>query len=161
VSIAVRLAVAEDMKTVIDLSYRIWPVCYAGILTPEQIQNLLMRIYDEETLREDARAGHLYFLAWDEKEAVGYASGYKEGNAVRLKKLYVLPECQGQGVGQCLTDAVIRAFADAEEMRLYVNCDNTPAQRYYERRGFVRMGEAPVKMGDFHFTDFIYAKALT
>lgn len=156
----IRPLVLADMPLVRALARRIWPVAYAGILTPEQIENLLTRIYEVENLQKEWAEGHRFWAACDDGLAVGYASGYREDAAVWLKKLYVLPECQGRGVGRALMQTVIEAFAPAEEIRLLVNSGNHAAQAFYTRCGFSCAAEVPVQMGDFQFTDFVYVKPI-
>lgn len=153
------LAIA-DMPLVIDLAWRIWPVAYAGVLTAEQIENLLSRIYRAENLEQECAEGHRFWAAYDGGKAVGFASGYRQGSTVWVKKLYVLPECQGRGVGRMLMQTVIDAFAPAEEIRLLVNSGNHAAQKFYARCGFICGGKVPVQMGDFAFTDFVYVKPI-
>lgn len=154
----VRPLAAHEKGLVIELSKAIWPVAYAGVLTPEQIGNLLLRIYSPENLAQEMAAGHRFWLAERQGAPLGYASGYREGGSIWLKKLYVLPQCQGQGVGRTLLNAVIAAFVPADDVRLLVNNRNLAAQRFYERCGFVHVADAPVRMGDFDFVDFVYAK---
>lgn len=156
----IRPLALADMPLVRALARRIWPAAYAGILTPAQIENLLMRIYDVGSLEKEWADGHRFWVAWDGGVAVGYASGYREGAAIWLKKLYVLPDCQGRGVGRALMQSVIDAFVPAEEIRLLVNSGNHAAQKFYARCGFAFAGEVPVQMGDFNFTDYVYVKAI-
>lgn len=159
-TVHIRPLATGEMDVVIDLSQRIWPQAYAGILTAAQIGNLLARIYSPENLAQEIADGHCFWLAEVRDEPLGYASGYREGRTIWLKKLYVLPQCQGQGVGRALMNAVIAAFLPADEVRLFVNNGNLAAQRFYERCGFVRAAEVAVRMGDFDFTDFVYARSL-
>lgn len=53
-----------------------------------------------------------------------------------------------------------QSFSSAQEMRLFVNCKNVAAQNFYLHVGFERVAEVPVKMGDYHFTDYIYRRSL-
>ena len=147
------------LSTVSLLAHRIWPAAYAGILTPAQIDNLLSRIYSPENLRREWVDGHRFWLAHDD-EPVGYASAYRDDGIVWLKKLYVLPQCQGRGIGRALMEAATAAFMPARELRLLVNSGNLPAQRFYERQGFARLAEMPVRMGDFEFVDYVYGRVL-
>jgi len=63
-----------------------------------------------------------------------------------LDQLCVHPERFGAGVAEALI-AAAREHAP-ERVRLDVNADNFRALRFYERQGFVRMGEgAPSKSG--------------
>ncbi len=149
---------ASQLPLVIDLARRIWPAAYAGVLAPGQIDNLLMRIYSAENLTAELAAGHRFWAAYDDGVPVGYASGYRDGTVVWIKKLYVLPQCQGRGIGRILMETIVTAFAPSEEVRLLVNNGNVAAQAFYSRCGFERIAAVPVKMGDFGFTDFVYRR---
>lgn len=151
---------AADRTLVIDLSRRIWPHAYAGVLAPEQIENILARIYNEENLAGEMAAGHRFWAAEEKGEALGFASGYRDGDTVWIKKLYVLPQCQGRGIGRLLMETVITAFAPVAQARLLVNSGNLAAQRFYERCGFTRAESVPVRMGDFDFTDYVYVRII-
>lgn len=150
----------HHIPAITALAHRIWPSAYADILTPEQVENLLAAIYSHANLYDEMQMGHCFWGAYDDQEMIGFASAYQQGDVVWLRKLYVLPEYQGQGIGKRLMLKASQAFADGTEMRLLVNARNHAAQRFYERSGFRKIDEVPVKMGDFHFVDCVYAKAL-
>jgi diamine N-acetyltransferase len=156
----IRALTAADLPLVAALSRRIWPLAYAGILTPAQIDNILARIYSVENLTIEIAAGHRFWSAYEGGAALGFASGYRDGAAIWIKKLYVLPEAQSRGIGRALIATVIAAFAPASEARLLVNSGNVAAQAAYQRLGFARAATLPVTMGDYDFTDFLYVKPL-
>jgi ribosomal protein S18 acetylase RimI-like enzyme len=123
---------------------------------------MLERIYSVAGLQAEMSAGHCFWIAYDSMDAVGFASAYREDAAVIwLKKIYVDPARQGQGVGKQLIRTAMHAFGAARELRLLVNPNNLPGQRYYEYQHFIRIGEKPVMMGDWAFNDFIYSKPIT
>ncbi|MDR3527103.1 MAG: GNAT family N-acetyltransferase [Rhizomicrobium sp.] len=159
-SITIRSLSEADFPLVVALAYQIWPVAYGGNLTPEQLENLLSRIYCVENLQKEVLEGHCFWAAFDGDEALGFASGYRKDATIWIKKLYVLPEVQGRGVGRALMQTVIDAFTPAREVRLFVNGQNRAAQVFYERCGFTNDGAVEVQMGDFRFSDYVYAKAL-
>jgi ribosomal protein S18 acetylase RimI-like enzyme len=156
----IRPLAETDLPLVAALSRRIWPVAYAGILTSAQIENILARIYSVENLKTEMADGHCFWAAYEGGEALGFASGYRDGAAIWIKKLYVLSEAQGRGIGQSLIETVIAAFGPASEVRLLVNSGNIAAQAAYERLGFIRAATLPVTMGDYEFTDYLYVKSL-
>jgi ribosomal protein S18 acetylase RimI-like enzyme len=149
-----------QLAVVIALAHRIWPHSYAGILTPAQIDHLLQHIYTETNLQHEIRSGHRFWLAYENKEAVGFASAYRDDDILWLRKLYVLPEMQGRGIGASLTQTAIQAFAGAKEMRLLVNKKNLAAQAFYSKNGFQCIEELTVQMGDYHFLDRVYARPI-
>ena len=77
-TLAIHPLALADMPLVRALARRIWPVAYAGILTPAQIENLLRRIYDVGSLEKEWAEGHRIWAAYDDGVPVGYASGYRE-----------------------------------------------------------------------------------
>jgi GNAT superfamily N-acetyltransferase len=155
-------AVADDLPIVTELAARIWPAAYAGILTPEQVANMLERIYSLENLRREMERGHRFWIAYDGDQPVAFASGYRENaDIIWLKKIYVEPAMQGRGIGRALTEVVIAAFAPARELRLLANPNNQAAHHYYAHQGFAKIGEVPVKMGDWDFVDFMFSKVLS
>jgi GNAT superfamily N-acetyltransferase len=155
----IQLLSPGQLPSVAELARQIWPISYAGILTSGQIENLLMRIYSEENLQKEMRAGHVFWGAYDKNDLVGYASVYKEEETIWLKKLYVLPQLQGKGIGTLLMKTAVTALSPAKKLNLFVNCNNLPAQHFYERSGFACIEEVPVKMGDFDFIDRVYSKS--
>lgn len=154
----IRALAESDLPLVADLAHRIWPAAYAGVLTAEQIANILGAIYTPANLKAEMVAGHRFWAAYDGERALGFASGFRDGDVVWLKKLYVLTEAQGRGIGRALVETVANAFGPVAEVRLFVNSGNTAAQDFYCRCGFVHAEAVPVKMGDFAFTDFIFAR---
>lgn len=159
-ALEIRPLASADFPLIESLARRIWPAAYADILSAEQLENLLTRIYCEENLAKELEEGHRFWGAFDAGRELGYASGYREDDVIWIKKLYVLPETQGKGVGRALMQAVIAVFSPAKEARLFVNGDNRAAQDFYLRCGFVNGGAVPVQMGDFTFTDFVFVKPL-
>lgn len=151
------LADSIHLPVVRDLAHMIWPLAYANILTGEQIHNMLERIYSLDNLRKEIASGHQFFLAMVNEAPVGYASAFREGSTIWIKKLYVVPACTGQGIGTMLLKAATSHFLPAAQVRLLVNSNNTSAQHFYERLGFTQDGTTPVQMGDHQFCDHIYA----
>jgi ribosomal protein S18 acetylase RimI-like enzyme len=156
----IRPASEKDIPLISELAHRIWPICFAGILTPVQIANMLGHIYSEENLKAEMAKGHRFVLASENAHFVGYASAYKDGDVVWLKKLYLEAAARGKGTGMRLMQAAIAPFLPTKEVRLYVNNENLSAQQFYERAGFIRIASEPLMMGDYAFTDYIYSKAL-
>jgi ribosomal protein S18 acetylase RimI-like enzyme len=150
-------ATAEHVSHIIMLAHRIWPVSYKDILTAEQIDNMLLRIYTPENLREEITKGHQFWLAYLGNKPVGYASAYKDGDVVWIKKVYVDPAMQGQRIGVKLMHKAVSAFLPAKEIRLLANPKNVPAHNFYLRLGFSKIGEVPVQMGDWNFNDFLFS----
>lgn len=82
------------------------------------------------------------------------------GHSGYVWALGVAPEAQGRGVGAALMDtAEDEIFRHGPNVFLLVAAGNAAAQRFYERRGYRRVGEIPdyIRAG---LTELIYRKTL-
>jgi RimJ/RimL family protein N-acetyltransferase len=81
------------------------------------------------------------FFAEDEGGVVGLVGCHRRSaNAVELVSMWVAPTARGLGGGRALVDAVLD-WAGDDPVELWVTRGNEPAQRLYERCGFVTTGE--------------------
>ena len=158
-------ALTDDIPVLRDLARRIWHEHYPGIITPEQIDYMLARMYDTEVIRREMAEGVMWHLVRHHGEPVGFIScGFDDpARRVKLHKLYLLPRLHGQGLGRRMLDhvkaqAVLR---NAREILLHVNKQNTRAIRSYERAGF-RVRESLIADigGGFVMDDFVMVLAL-
>lgn len=155
-------AALEEWPEIQRVAQVAFPATYARILSPEQLDYMMDWMYSEASLRQQmAEEGHRYFVARDETgRAVGYVSIQPEGEGVyHLQKIYVLPECQGCGVGKRLFERAVQevraALPQGGRMDLNVNRSNR-AKGFYERMGMrvVREGDFPIG-GGFFMNDYI------
>ena len=155
----------DELEIVRELALIIWPKCYRNIIAPDRVDAMLAVLYDTEALeREMIDHGHVFWVARYGDMDVGYASAYRDGDRLWLKKLYVRDDHRGLGLGKALIDEALAHFTrtdmNARELALYVNRDNTPAINYYLRSGFQVEAEVPVTMGPYDFTDYVMQKVL-
>lgn len=150
---------AGDLPRVADLAYRIWPEAFAGILPAERIPGMLAEIYALETLAADiAVRDHHYWLARRDGADVGFASAYCAEGRVWIKKLYLLAEARGLGLGKALISAARVHLGPELPVALYVNDGNAPAIAFYRSQGFEIERRVPVRMGPYDFTDCVMLK---
>ena len=70
-------------------------------------------------------------------EIVGVAVCSREGDAVELRVLYVVPKAWGTGIAARLADATLESVrGEAREAFLWVVEENARARRFYEREGW-------------------------
>lgn len=148
-----RPATLADVPLIRELALATWPVAFAELLSPAQIEYMLEMMYAPAALRAQVtEQGHAFLIALDDAGAPrGYASyqlDYAPGVA-KLHKLYVLPATQGGGFGRGLVKAVAKTAhaAGHARLRLDVNRDN-PAIAFYRRLGFAQVGEAVTDIGN-------------
>ena len=158
--ITIRRATEDDIATIRDLAWCIFPHTYREILTPEQNDYMMEWMYSESSLRDQMAHGHQYLLAYDGSTAVGYVSvEQQDEHLFHLQKIYVLPERQGEGLGKKLFEAAIRLIKSQHPgpcaMELNVNRNNR-AVTFYERMGMHkdRSGDFDIGHG-FYMNDYI------
>ncbi len=106
-----------------------------------------VRLLDAEVAgRWQARLGEVQdvlslpgFVAEVRRELVGVATYAMRGERAELAAIAVRSGHRLLGIGSALIDAVVSAVKDegAVEVWLVTTNDNTPAIRFYQRRGFV------------------------
>ena len=153
----------DELEIVRELALIIWPKCYRNIIGPDRVDAMLAVLYSNESLEEEMlEHGHVFWIVRYGDLDVGYASAYKDGERLWLKKLYVRDDHRGLGLGKALIETALEYFNHdtPQEMALFVNKDNAPAIDYYLRSGFSVEAEVPVQMGPYGFTDYVMQKAI-
>lgn len=149
----------EFLPRVAELAHRIWPEAFAGVLPVDRIPGMLAEIYALETLGTDiSERQHQYWLATAAGRDVGFASAYRADGRVWIKKLYLLAETRGLGIGKALIAAARTHFGADLPVALYVNDGNAAAIGFYRSQGFEIESHVPVQMGPYRFTDYIMLK---
>jgi diamine N-acetyltransferase len=154
----------EQLPALAELAGVIWRQHYPGIISHEQIDYMLGKMYALDTLCEDLRLRKIRFyqLVVD-GQMVGFASiGPLDKPATwKLHKLYLLPELHARGLGSRLLqhcEAEARRFG-AQRLMLAVNKRNTRPIVAYQRNGFVVVESVATDFGDgFVMDDFIMVK---
>jgi diamine N-acetyltransferase len=158
--LSIRRANAADIPLLREMAERTWRQCYAAILSPEQMDYMLARMYAPEAITQEMADGVIWELAIEEDAPLGFHScAFSPGDeCLKLHKLYVLPAAQGSGFGKALL-ARVRALAEALGARkiwLQVNKNNASAIRAYKRAGYSVERAAVFDIGGgFVMDDFV------
>ncbi len=150
-----------------DIAYRTWPVAFRDILSQEQIQYMLDRMYSTSSLQEQMTAlGHHFLLA---EESPGNYSGfisfehrYRQLPQTKIHKIYILPASQGKGTGKQLISAVEQHVRQQGDRALLLNVNKyNDAARFYQRLGFSVIDYENIDIGrGFLMEDKIMQKEL-
>jgi GNAT superfamily N-acetyltransferase len=156
----------EHLPALAELAGVIWRQHYPGIISHEQIDYMLGKMYVLDVLREDLRLREIRFyqLVMDGRMAGFGAIGPLEALGVwKLYKLYLLPELHGRGLGSRLLqhcEDEARRFG-ARRLLLAVNKRNARPIAAYQRNGFAVIQSVVTDFGGgFVMDDFIMAKEL-
>ena len=161
-SVVVRKAKTDDIKTIQEIAKETWKLTYA-FLPEGQMEFMLNWMYSDDSLNEQMKNGHQFFLAENENEVLGFASVSKENeNLCKLNKIYVLPKAQKTGVGKALFNEIIQFAKNnkATELQLQVNRNNS-AKDFYLKFGFTILYEADFEIGNGYFmNDYVMSLVL-
>lgn len=156
----------EHLPALAELAGVIWRACYPGVISSEQIEFMLARMYDRATLQDELKAKEIRFYRLLVAERFsGYASiGPTERSGVmKLHKLYLLPELHGHGWGSLMLEHCQNEARrlGARQLILAVNKRNFRAIAAYQRNGFAIAESVATDIGGgFVMDDFIMAKEL-
>lgn len=138
-AVTFRRAEVNDIPLVRRLADEIWHAHYPEIISVEQIDYMLDRMYAPATIERELRDGRVWEVILLDAQAVGFLSYSPAVPVLKLHKLYVHTGHHGQGLGRAAL-ARVKAAAQAaasSSVCLFVNKRNLKAIRAYERAGFV------------------------
>ena len=160
----IRQANHGDCTLIYELAVPSWKVAYAEILSGEQMEYMLNRMYSEESLTRQMQEGHIFFIVFCDGIPAGFISFHPQGeNLYILEKLYVLPQVQGTGAGRFLVEKAeehIRNLHPGKQFLFELNVNrNNKAVKFYQRLGFHIDREVDEDIGNgFYKNDYIMQK---
>ena len=164
--IAILRAAESDLPAIATLAGVIWRAGYRDIISSEQIDYMLDRMYALDTLRREIQhEGIRYDRLLVDGQFIGFAAFGPAGPAAtfKLHKLYLHPDVQGRGFGSallkhCEAEAL---QAGARQLILNVNKRNTRAIAVYQTNGFRIIEPVVVDIGGgFVMDDYVMSKEL-
>ncbi len=139
----VRTASNKDLAEIGQLLGVVWHATYDQIYGVQRVSEITAEWHSLGSLSKNLSAPNSEFLVADSGSQLGGMAFARQisDRIVKIKQIYILPDFQGQGVGQQLLDEVFESFFEAVEFELEVEKENIPAIKFYEKNGFVRAGE--------------------
>ena len=158
-------ATSEHLPEIAALAAIIWRAHYPGIISDEQIEYMLARMYDVEAMRHELASGIAYDRLLVDGTLRAFASYGPVADAceVKLHKLYVHPECQRQGFGAMLLRHVesVTHSRGFSRLVLAVNKKNEKAIAAYRKNGFTTRESVVNDIGGgFVMDDYVMVKPL-
>lgn len=156
----------SDLAEISRLAGVIWRAHYPGIISPEQIEYMLARMYSLDTLREDSLIRGIQYdrlLVGDDFAGFAAYGPTDQPGVFKLHKIYLHPDWHGRGLGSRLLDhcAAEAARAGATRLILTVNKRNAKALAAYRRNGFALIDSVVADIGGgFVMDDYVLAKDL-
>ena len=150
----------EEIFLVHKLAHDIWPKAFRNIISSDQINYMLDWMYDINTLEEQVQTGHLFYVVKEDgvaKGFIGLEPNYPDIEILRIHKFYVLPECQGKGMGRVLFNKAVDVAFDLDLSTLHLNVNRfNPSVEFYKHLGFKVVAEEDIDIGrDYFMEDYI------
>jgi len=159
----IRKATTDDIPLIRELCFKVWPQTYAPILSQEQIDYMLAKMYSKDSLEQQMQKGSQFIFVYEDDEPVGFAAYFEKSPSIfKLDKIYVLPTQQGKGTGRFVIDHIIDEIKQkgASALQLQVNRYNK-ARNFYEKLGFVVIEEKDFEIGNGYFmNDYVMERQL-
>ncbi len=153
----VREAQRSEIPIVHALARKIWMDHYPSIISTEQIEYMLEKMYSEEALNQQMTDGHHFFILSEENADLGYLSfSQKEEGNYFLHKFYIDTQHHRKGLGHFFFDTVFNAIHGLKTIRLTVNRTNLKAINFYFKKGFTIEEVKDFDIGNHYFmNDFV------
>ena len=141
-----------------QIAYATWPICYKEIVSQDQIQFMLNYMYDLDELKQQHERGVIFKLLTDEKTDAGFIAFEKvrreAATALRVHKLYVLPEFHKKKFGRALLEEAINYARENRLAFLELNVNkHNPAVDFYKRIGFQVADTMVLDIGNGYIMD--------
>ncbi len=163
-ALKIHQANVEDINTIRELTFKVWPQTYEAIIDKKQIDYMLDMMYSEAALEEQMlHHQHTFIIIYDDILPVAFASYGPLGNATwKLHKIYILPDQHGKGIGRFMIDHIMEdvRLKGGNSLILNVNRQNK-ARYFYEKLGFNIIGEEDIDIGSgYYMNDYVMEKKL-
>jgi len=153
----------EQLPLIQILANEIWPEVYDYMISPEQIQYMLNKMYSLQSLEEQWQNGHQFIVLYDHQTPVGFASFEKgkEGNT-QLHKLYLKKQEHHKGLGKKMLNFVLEYCRSHDQKSVTLNVNrNNKSLAFYIANGFKIMRSVDISIGEgFEMNDYIMHRSL-
>ena len=102
---------------------------------------------------DNNEASAFHYLAYDKNTSVGAARWRNTSEGIKLERFAVIKSYRGKGVGTEILKAVLDDVDKSKVIYLHAQIQSVP---FYEKNGFVRIGEEFIEAGIKHYK-MIYA----
>lgn len=154
----------EHLPTIRLIAEHTWYGTYGNILSPKQIKYMLNQMYSIDSLTNQINVlNHQFYLLQHNDDYVAFiscSSNYDNQHLTKIHKIYVLPQCQGMGLGKVLINKATDVAQLCNDNGLLLNVNRyNKALQFYLHLGFVIVKEENIDIGEgFLMEDYVLRK---
>jgi ribosomal protein S18 acetylase RimI-like enzyme len=162
VKLQLNLASEADIPEIFRLAEASWQAHYPAIIGQEQVDYMLARFYNDESLLQQMRDGQRFYFIEIDSVRAGFVAISSPGkhflapDSHFIHKFYLHPSQQNRGVGAAAFEALARVETEAQHIRLQVNRQNFKPINFYFKLGFRIESIGDFSIGDgYEMNDFV------
>jgi len=145
----------SELPIITELAQITWNQHYPAIISKNQIDYMLQKMYGLESLRNQLEQGHHFYLVKEQDQNIGFISVSIQEDGHFIHKFYIIKEKVGNGVGARVFEKILSLYSP-KEIRLTVNRHNFKSINFYFKLGFVIEKLADFDIGNgFVMNDFV------
>ncbi|HAT81263.1 MAG TPA: GNAT family N-acetyltransferase [Flavobacterium sp.] len=164
--ITIRKATISDLETIQKISKQTFIETFAGVNTPENMENYALKNFNSEQLAlEINNPESAFYLAILDSETIAYLkinfgsaqTEIRSIQAMEIQRIYVLKKFHGKKIGQLLLNKAIQIGQQSgvDSIWLGVWEKNFKAIQFYSNNDFVEFDKHDFNMGNELQTDLL------
>lgn len=148
---SIRQALSTDRKQIMTINRKSWADAYRDIFTQSEMNGLFNGTLTQDGSWVSQRQERLPTLvAQVDQQVVGFIgmATLREKTVGEVTTFYILPDYQGQGIGQQLWDAALLSLraADCKQFWVWV-LQKAVARKFYEKQGGIFKAQGIYSIG--------------
>lgn len=131
------VAIEKDLNTIAKLAHIIWNNHYVSIIGQEQVNYMLAKMYNPESLSEQLNEKkHIFYLIEKDNEAIGFVSVSSINQLdYFIHKFYINQQKSNEGIGTIILNSLIEIIKP-KSLILTVNRQNFKSINFYFKNQF-------------------------
>lgn len=149
----------SELFMIRDMAKMIWNDYYVPIIGQKQVNYMLDKMYDLESLKEQLHKGHVFYFIKVNESTTGFISVSKQNeNDFFIHKFYIDQAKAGTGIGTKALEKLIELI-NPKLLTLTVNRQNFKSINFYFKNGFKidRVEDFDIGNG-YQMNDFVMIK---
>ncbi|MGY3765621.1 GNAT family N-acetyltransferase [Vagococcus vulneris] len=148
----------QDIVQLFTILEPIWREVFTPIIGIDQVTYMMTNYQSIDNIKQEIASGAQYFLIRYKGENVGYTAYEETDTQIYISKLYLNNSVRGKGLSSQLFDWYDE-LGKGKVLHLNVNQGNEQAIKIYEHKGFKRVDERYVDIGEgYIMNDYVYEK---